>query len=150
MDRSVKSVQLYLKIVGFLYILLFAYTASSKLIHIEQFQLRVEKMPFISEYPIWIAWGVPTIEILIVGLFLFPKYTLTALYTGLSLMSIFTIYIISVLRLSDAIPCSCGGVISAMSWKEHIFFNCAFIALALIGILLLKTHNEHLPNKNTA
>lgn len=146
MNRSFSFTQKYLKFVSFLYIILFVYTATSKLIHIEQFHVRVAKMPFISEYSSLIAWSVPAIEILIAGLFLFPKYILSALYSSFSLMSIFTVYIIIVLRYSDSIPCSCGGVISTMSWKEHISFNCGFIALSLIGILLIQKNKKYVTN----
>lgn len=149
MNRSIKSYQLYLKIVSFLYILLFVYTATSKLLNIELFQLRLERFPFISTYAIWIAWGVPFLEIMIAGLFLFPKFILTALYASFSLMSIFTAYIILVLKFSDSVPCSCGGVISALDWKEHLIFNYAFIAIAIIGILLIEKNKKHVTIKNT-
>ncbi|WP_298535858.1 MauE/DoxX family redox-associated membrane protein [uncultured Algibacter sp.] len=142
MMRSVKSCQLYLKTVRFLYIVLFVYTAVSKLINIEQFQFRLERFPFISTHAVWITWGIPILEILIAALFLFPKYTILALYSSLSLMSVFTIYILSVLKFGDSIPCSCGGVVSAMGWKEHIFFNGVFIAFSLIGILIIQNQKK--------
>ncbi len=138
------------KIVSFLFIVLFVYTATSKFIDIKQFCLRLERFPMISSYAIWIAWGVPIIEVLISILFFFPKYTLTALYASFSLMSIFTIYIMLVLNLSNDIPCSCGGILQALNWKEHLIFNIVFIALALLGILLIKKSKKHLLNKNTA
>jgi hypothetical protein len=106
--------------------------------------LRLARFPFISTYAIWIAWGVPFLEIVIAGLFLFPKYILTALYASFSLMSIFTTYIILVLKFSDSIPCSCGGVISKLGWKEHLIFNLAFIAFALLGILLVKKNKKYI------
>lgn len=149
MNRSIKSYQLYLKIARFLYILLFVYTATSKLLNMELFQLRLARFPFISTYAIWIAWGIPFLEIVIAGLFLFPKFILTALYASFSLMSIFTAYIILVLKFSDSVPCSCGGAISALDWKEHIIFNSAFIAIAIIGILLIKKNKKHITIKNT-
>ena len=149
MNRSIKSYQLYLKIISFLYILLFVYAATSKLLNMELFQLRLARFPFISTYAIWIAWGIPFLEIVIAGLFLFPKFILTALYASFSLMSIFTAYIILVLKFSDSIPCSCGGVISALDWKEHLIFNYAFIAIAIIGILLIKKNKKHITIKNT-
>ncbi len=141
--------QIILKTISILYIILFVYTASSKLINIDQFYYQIEEFPFISRLGIWITWGIPIIEILIAGLFLFPKYVLTALYASFSLMSLFTVYIFIVLIFGDNIPCSCGGVISTMGWREHILFNCVFILFSLIGILLIKFRNKHLLNKNT-
>ena len=136
-------------IICYLYVVMFVYTATSKLLNIELFQLRLARFPFISTYAVWIAWGVPAIEILIAGLFLFPKYTLTALYASLSLLTIRTTYIILVLNFSDSIPCSCGGVISKLGWNEHLIFNIAFIALALLGILMSGYQKKYLARKNT-
>ena len=122
--------------IGFLFIVLFVYTATSKLLDIEQFQLQLLRFPYISKYAYWIAWGVPIVELVIAGLYLIPKLILTALYASLLLMSAFLAYIILVLNFSDYFPCSCGGIMSTMGWKDHIIFNAVFIALALLGILI--------------
>ncbi len=139
-----------ISIICYLYVVLFTYAATSKLLDLENFRLQLGRFPFISTYAIWIAWGVPFLEIVIAGLFLFPKYILTALYASLSLLTIFTTYIILVLNFSDSIPCSCGGVISKLGWNEHLIFNIAFIALALLGILMSGYQKEYSARKNTA
>lgn len=138
-----------IQIIGLLYIVLFVYTATSKLIHLGQFQQQLEQFPFISSYATWIAIGVPLVELVIAGLFVFPKYILTALYASMSLMILFTTYIITVLNFSDSIPCSCGGVISSMGWKSHIIFNSLFIALALIGIFLTSKKHGFISKQQT-
>lgn len=135
--KTVKFNHGIVKIIGLLFIVLFVYTATSKLINLGQFQLRLERMPYIAPYATWIAIVVPILELLVAGLFLFEKYILTALYASMLLMILFTTYIVIVLGFSDTIPCSCGGIISSMGWKEHIIFNCTFIVLALIGILVI-------------
>jgi len=132
------SYQFYLKGITFVFIVLFVYTGTGKLIQIGQFQDQIAKFPFVSEYASWIAWGIPLVELVIAVLFLFPKQRVTALYAGLSLLSAFTIYIFSILKFSDSTPCPCGGVISAMGWNEHILFNGILMLLALIGIRLTK------------
>tara|TARA_R110000765_G_scaffold104005_2_gene193731 strand:+ start:1265 stop:1714 length:450 start_codon:yes stop_codon:yes gene_type:complete len=137
------------RIISLLYIVLFVYTASSKLIHLGQFQLQLERFPFISSYATWIAIGVPLVELVVAGLFLFEKYILTALYASISLMVFFTTYIIMVLSFSDSIPCSCGGVVSSMGWKTHIIFNSTFIILALIGILLIRKKYGYISKQQT-
>lgn len=149
MNRSEKTRQIATKIASLLFIVLFVYTAVSKLLTIGQFKLQLEQFPIISSYADWIAWGIPVIEILIVGLFLFPKFILPAFYASFSLMTIFTTYIILVLKFSDSIPCSCGGVISALGWKEHLILNIAFIILALLGIRLSSKRKKYLSLKNT-
>ncbi len=138
-----------IRIIGLLYIVLFVYTATSKLIHLGQFQLQLERFPFISSYATWIAIGVPLVELVVAGLFLFDKYILTALYASMSLMIVFTTYIIMVLSFSDSIPCSCGGVVSSMGWKTHIIFNSTFIILALIGIFLISKKYGYISEQQT-
>ncbi|MCX2681897.1 hypothetical protein OOZ15_18235 [Galbibacter sp. EGI 63066] len=137
------------EIISILFILLFIYTSINKLLNIKTFYMRLANFPFISSYAFWVAWGVPVLEIIITVLFFLPKYRLSALYASFTLMSIFTAYIILVLRVSNSIPCSCGGVISSLGWKEHIVFNCAFIGLALWGIILINRNKNYRTIKNT-
>lgn len=129
--------------------LLFVYTATSKLIHLDTFQIRLERMPYIASYSPLISWSVPFLELVVAGLLWFPKYRLLALYSSLVLLGVFTFYIITVLTYSESIPCSCGGVISALGWKEHILLNSSFMVLALLGILWSKKHYKIHTNKNT-
>lgn len=132
-----------------LYILLFVYTGTSKLMHLGVFELRLERMPYIAPYAQVISWGVPFLELVIAGLLLIPKFRILGLYTSLFLLVIFTIYIIAVLQFSDHIPCSCGGVISAFRWDDHILFNVIFITLALGAIALSKNSITNLIDNNT-
>lgn len=136
-------------VIASLYILLFVYTASSKLMHLGVFRLRLERMPYIAPYAQWLSWGVPFLELVIAGLLLFNGYRLIGLYASLILMSLFTGYIIMVLQFSDSIPCSCGGIVSALGWKDHIFLNTAFLILSILGILWSKKHDKPLLHKNT-
>lgn len=123
-------------LVSYLFILLFVYAAVSKLIGLEQFKHQLSRFPYISGYANILAWSVPVLELLIAGLFLFPKHTLTAFGSSLALMIFFTAYIAMVLQFSDDIPCSCGGVLNNMDWRAHLIFNLIFVAMATIGLWL--------------
>ncbi len=127
--------QIITKTIGILFIVLFVYAATSKLLEFALFRIQLSRSPFISPYADWIAWGLPVIELFIVVLFLFPKLKLQAFYASLILMTIFTVYILIVLNFSESIPCSCGGILNNLGWKEHLIFNIAFVFLALMGIL---------------
>lgn len=129
--------------------ILFVYTAVSKLNHLDLFQWRLERMPYISSYASLISWGVPFLELVIAGLFWFPKYRTVAFFSGFILLGLFTTYIIIVLTYSNSIPCSCGGVISALGWKEHILLNITFMVLALSGILWSKKQYNMQSHQNT-
>jgi len=129
--------------------ILFVYTAVSKLNHLDTFQWRLERMPYISPYASLISWGVPFLELVIAGLLWFPKYRNLAFYASFILLTFFTTYIILVLKYSDSIPCSCGGVISALGWKDHILLNISFMVLSLLGILWSKKQYNMQSHQNT-
>jgi hypothetical protein len=53
-------------------------------------------------------------------------------------MIAFTLYIGAIMTFNKELPCSCGGIISLLSWKEHLVFNSVFILLAFAGVMLEK------------
>ncbi|MFL1012592.1 MauE/DoxX family redox-associated membrane protein [Flavisericum labens] len=136
MGRKEFKYQTITKCIALLYVLLFTYAATSKLLDMERFIGQLGRFPYISDYAKALAWGVPTAELLVVVLYLFPKYTLAALYASLWLMVAFTIYIALVLRFSNHVPCACGGVLSQLGWTEHLVFNLVFVLFAVLGIYL--------------
>lgn len=150
MLRSKFQYNIVINSIRFLFIILFVYAATSKLLILEQFKIQLQKSPFISSYADLLTWGIPLLEYIIVGLFLISRFIHFAFYISLGLMTVFTIYIFLVLNISESIPCSCGGVISNLDWKEHFVFNILFMFLALLGILLInKQKTNHIKNYTT-
>ncbi|WP_127142154.1 MauE/DoxX family redox-associated membrane protein [Flagellimonas marinaquae] len=129
--------------------LLFVYTAVSKLIELDTFQWRLERMPYIAPYASLLSWKIPFLELIIAGLLWLPRYKIMALYASFMLLGIFTLYIVLVLKFSDSIPCSCGEVISALGWTDHILLNVSFMVLALLGILWSKKKYNTQTHQNT-
>jgi len=129
--------------------ILFVYTAVSKLMYLDVFQLRLARMPYISSYASFISWIVPFLELVIAGLLWFPRYRTIAFFSSFILLALFTVYISIVLKYSDSIPCSCGGVISALGWKDHILLNISFMVLALLGIIWSKKQYNMQSHQNT-
>ncbi len=125
-------------IICYIYVVLFTYAATSKFLDFGQFKIQLGQSPIITAYADWVAWGIPLTELVIAGLFLFPKLIRTAFYSSFSLMIMFTTYIILILNFSDYIPCSCGGVLEKMGWTGHIVFNLIFIVIAAIGVFYLE------------
>lgn len=119
-----------------LLILLFIYSSLSKLSDYELFTVQLSKSPFITSISNFVAWSIPTIEIVISLLLVIQKTRLIGLYASFFLMSLFTAYLIIMLNVSYHIPCSCGGVLQYLSWNEHIVFNAFFIIIAGAGVLL--------------
>jgi hypothetical protein len=53
-------------------------------------------------------------------------------------MLLFTGYVYTILQFADHIPCSCGGLISALSWSQHLLFNTVITILTLVAILFYR------------
>ncbi|MDB5156121.1 MAG: hypothetical protein JWR50_828, partial [Mucilaginibacter sp.] len=46
--------------------------------------------------------------------------------------------ILSMVLWAEKLPCHCSGAIEKLSWTQHIWFNLAFIALAISALRLSK------------
>jgi len=126
------------------FILLFVYTAASKFIDYENFRAVIGQSPLITRFAPVLAIVVPVAEIAIALLLVIPRYRRAGLYASFAIMTLFTVYIVVLLTLSEKIPCSCGGVISQMSWTQHLYFNIVFMLLALLGMwLYTKQPDDH-------
>lgn len=133
----VKHRNVIVEIICYLFILLFVYAAVTKLADYDKFRIQVGQSPILTSIGDWVAWSVPTLELVIASLLVIPRFRKIALYASFCLMTMFTAYIFIILTYSPFVPCSCGGILEKMGWGEHLVFNIIFVLLAFIGILLL-------------
>jgi hypothetical protein len=126
------------KTVPSLFILLFLYTGTDKLLNRELFENSLAaSLPFKVFAP-FLSWAIPLVEILIVFLLFTPRYQQMGLILSGILMLVFTIYIAYMLSFVQRRPCSCGGVISLLSWPQHLVFNIFFLILSATASILRK------------
>jgi hypothetical protein len=135
------------EIISCLLVLVFMYAAVSKLLEYQTFQLQLSKSPFITQFAGIIAWALPISEMLVALALTFKNSRLFGLYASLFMMTIFTTYIFTMLTFSYDLPCSCGGILSKMSWRDHFWFNVVFTILPIIAILLKVTASNYKENK---
>lgn len=124
------------EIIAAVFILLFVYTATSKLFSHQTFIITLNKSPLISFASGFLSWAIPVIEILIAVLLFVPRFRGIGLIASFSLMTIFTIYIAYMLVTSSHLPCSCGGVISKLSWPQHLWLNAFLTILAATTLFI--------------
>lgn len=122
--------------VSLLFVVLFIYAATSKVMDFHGFKVQLGQSPILEEHVVWVAWLVPVVEYALALLLLVEGFRTMALYGSFALMVMFTTYITLLLNFSDHIPCSCGGVLESLGWKEHLIFNMFFVLAALFSILL--------------
>jgi uncharacterized membrane protein YphA (DoxX/SURF4 family) len=112
------------------------YTGTNKLIEYRDFRTVLHQDPQIAPIANYLTWWLPISE-LAIALFLFvPKTRRIGFWLSLFTMTTFTVYIGYKLYFSSALPCTCGGVLKQMTWKQHLIFNIVFTLLAALGLWL--------------
>jgi uncharacterized membrane protein YphA (DoxX/SURF4 family) len=134
---------LLVEIIALLFVILFLYTGIAKLMEFDVFQGQLEESPVLEPVAPIVAWGLPIVEFIVSILLFFPRWRLKGLYAAFGLMVIFTGYVIALLTTSTELPCSCGGIIEALSWQGHLIFNSSLILLSIAAIRMeRKTGNR--------
>jgi hypothetical protein len=116
---------------------LFLYTAYAKILDHDRFLKGLTRVHLISGFAVFISFAVPLVEIITATMLLIPKTAKIGLYCFTVVMASFTLYIISAMIWEKKLPCHCGGAIEKLSWSQHIWFNLAFIATAVIALRLI-------------
>jgi len=125
-----------IEIISSLFILLFVYTAASKLLDYSAFKSVLSELPLIGDHSGFVGLALPITEGLVSVLLFIPRTRLWGLYGSLALMTAFTLYLAYMIFFTPNLPCSCGGVLKQMTWNQHLIFNMSFLMLSLAGILL--------------
>jgi uncharacterized membrane protein YphA (DoxX/SURF4 family) len=124
-----------IEIIAILFVILFLYTAISKLMDYALFTEQLATSPWLAPLADLIAPGLPVVEFAVLALLIIPKWRLYGFYSSLLLMCLFTGYVIAILLYNDQLPCSCGGIMEELTWPQHIIINTVFILLASLGII---------------
>ena len=134
-------------LISYFFIVLFTYAAVSKMRDFENFQIQLAQSPLLSAYAGLISYGVIVLELVIAGILVFPKVRIVGLYASFGLMVAFTVYIYLILNHSDSVPCSCGGILEKMGWKEHLIFNELCVAVAFTALMILEKQGPFLSRR---
>lgn len=131
-----------IEIIYGLLILLFVYTAASKLLSYKSFVAVLDQSPLMQGKAVTVGWLLPVVELGVSVLLFLPSTKELGLYLSFGLMVLFTAYIAYMVMFTPHLPCSCGGVIKQLSWKQHLLFNVFFILVAFAGIVLFRKENS--------
>ena len=144
MRKNLINKKVIVEVIGALFVLLFFYAAISKLSDFENFRAQLGKSPVLNSFASVAVWVVPITEIILCVLLCTKRFQYLAFYFAFSLMVMFTVYIVIILKFSSYIPCSCGGILEHMTWSQHLFFNIAFTLLGGVGVLIYPNGNKEL------
>lgn len=127
--------KLIVEIICSLLIFLFTYTALSKLNTYSFFKAQLTLYPLLSNFSSFLTWFLPLAELSVAILLFIPKTRLYGLCCAAVILTIFTIYLLIMVTTKPSLPCTCGGFLQSMSWKQHIIFNTVFVILSFVGII---------------
>jgi len=112
---------------------LYLYSGITKTMGFGLFVNSLDKSLFFSDFNTkFIGTSVIAAEFAIPVLLFFESTALYGYLLSFLLLLLFTAYIVLMFQLSPFLPCSCGGLIEALSWRQHIFFNLAFMGISLL------------------
>ena len=126
-------------------ILLFTYAGVTKILEWELFYLNLLNSPLLPLSKTWIvitAWVVPSIEILLVVLLIYPKTKLIGVYSGTMLLSVYTLYLLALIFLAPYQPCSCGGIIASFTWVQQLWFTLGCLIFASLTLYLKRSEGN--------
>ncbi|WP_350339974.1 MauE/DoxX family redox-associated membrane protein [Paraflavitalea speifideaquila] len=102
-----KRIQI-VNIIEVLFIILFLYTAISKLNEYDLFNEEIAISSFLAPIASFITPLIPLLEFITVILLIAPRWRLKGLYFSTGLMIVFSVYLVGLILSTDGIPCSCG------------------------------------------
>ncbi|WP_421943334.1 MauE/DoxX family redox-associated membrane protein [Pedobacter sp.] len=137
MNHPSKKLRIYNTAVCMLLILLWIYAALQKLSDFEEFRRSMYNQVFPSWFVFALLFMLPASELVAAGLLFFERTRQSGILLSAGLLSAFTVYIaLILLHYFPRVPCSCGGVLSILGWREHLAFNLAFLALSVSAMLI--------------
>ena len=135
-----------IEIICALFVILFIYTGLNKWLDYDTFKFQLGRSPYLQHYSRLLALLLPPLELLVAITLVLKRTRLAGLYASFFLMCLFTGYVAIMLSLSYYLPCSCGGILQALSWQGHLILNSAFTLLAAAGAWLqYRTQTRNCP-----
>ena len=125
-----------------LFIFLFVYTATNKLLNIDKYRAVLSQSPIIHASANLLSWLVPIAELLISILLFFRGTREYGFLASSIILGGFTLYVAYMILFSPHLPCSCGGIISKMNWTQHLIFNIIFFFLSVLGWRITRSMNK--------
>lgn len=136
--RPIPYSVIWLELVCIALILLFVYTAMSKLLTFTQYQVQMHIQPLPVIVSDLLIWTLPPVEIIAGVLLIFRRTRLLGLWICFFLMALFTGYVGMVLSAAFVQkPCPCGGAFPKIGWEWHFVLNIFFLLLSATGIYLI-------------
>lgn len=119
----------------FILILVWAYTFASKIFDFDTFDRQIKGAYLLSVVGSVLPYILQTVHLGIVILLLNKNWRRLGLITSVSVLTLYTAYLIYILKFAPSIPCSCIAVMTGMNWNDQLYFNFIALAINIIGLI---------------
>jgi hypothetical protein len=119
--------------IRFLFILLFFFAGLTKLLEGPSFYTNLLNAPIFGGEAIATVASqtIPFAEVLVALLLCWSKTHLAGLYGALGLFLLFAGYAGGILFFTPYKPCPCGGIVTLLSWEQHLVLHGVGVLLVL-------------------
>lgn len=131
----IRLLKLFIDTCAGFFIFLWIYAASGKLMDYEFFLATLEKSPLIGKYAVIISWILPAIETGAAILLIIPAFRKRGFIISFLMMLLFTAYTVCINFFVPEMPCSCGGLLEQLNWKQHLWFNIILSVFVMSAII---------------
>ncbi len=125
------------ELIIFLLILVWAYTFASKILDFETFDRQIKGAYLLSAGGAILPYTLQAIHLAISILLISKNWRRTGLHTSLYVLTLYTAYLIYILKFAPSIPCSCIAVMSGMNWTDQLYFNFVVLVINIIGLFII-------------
>lgn len=123
------------ELIIFILIILWAYTFASKIFDFDTFYRQIKGAYLLDAGRSALPYILQAIHLGIVILLINKHWRGLGLLTSLSVIVIYTVYLIYILKFAPSIPCSCIAIFKGMNWNNQLYFNFIALAINLIGLI---------------
>lgn len=134
---------IYIEIILVLLIAIFLFSGISKIIHIKDLSIVLDKFPVLGNRPDASAWLLLIIELSIALMLMFPASALMGIRLAIVYLIIASSYIGSVLLFADRSMCTCAAFFKMLSWPQHIMINLVLIVIGA-GVLIARDREKRI------
>jgi hypothetical protein len=123
------------EVIVFILILVWAFTFASKIFDFDTFNRQIKGAHLLSSGGSILPYALQAIHLGLIIMLLNKKWKKIGLLTSFCILSLYTGYLVYILKFAPSIPCSCIAVFRGMNWNDQLYFNFSVLAINIIGLV---------------
>jgi hypothetical protein len=129
-------------------IALWCFTFVSKIVDFETFNRQIKGAYLLSALGTFLPYFLQCLHLVIIILLINKRLKKYGLLASLNVLTLYTAYLVYVLKFAPSVPCSCIAVLRGMNWTDQLYFNFVALAINITGLIMLShkrpPHRSHI------